>query len=99
MFRSSFREVPWEKEGVFGEMDYYSRISRGERPESMAGAYSRSTPGGYVALMKSCWAQEPSLRPPFNQILTRIRSMMGADGAPDFASLGPHADSYRSIPT
>ena len=59
-------------------MDYYNRISRGQRPEPRAGVYSRDAPCGYVGLMESCWAQEPSLRPQFHRILACIRSMMDA---------------------
>lgn len=52
-------------------MDFFSAVINGLRPSIPSGC-----PRKYVELIKSCWALEPELRPPFGEIVESLTGLV-----------------------
>ncbi len=70
-------ELPWGTSNPWGIVSQITAGSRLTVPpaDTLPGPESGSWPklGEYVGLMERCWAQEPSARPNFEEIMGELR--------------------------
>ncbi|KAL4451799.1 hypothetical protein ABPG75_007461 [Micractinium tetrahymenae] len=89
--------LPWAGVPVY---TIVQQVLRGDRPEmppedALPGSRRAGFPGlePYCQLMRECWAQDPTARPTFAEIVPRLRKQLELAGASDLgpAACGPGA--------
>merc|ERR1719253_1152850 len=67
--------APWSHASKYKfPTQIYDAVERGERPP--IAATEASAPGGFVALLKRCWDQDPIKRPVFDKIKDDLDQIM-----------------------
>lgn len=72
MFEICTHSPPWEE--TEAEDEVFAKVVAHQRP-TLNGDVKAESPTGWVELMHVCWDRQPSLRPTFNEICKRLRTM------------------------
>jgi len=100
----SFAVVLWElltREDPYGEM-HPMRVTievatHGLRPESPNASYG-SEWDQYARLMRSCWREEPEMRPHFEEILSQLEDITNNCVAEDYHTPTPGVTAANLVP-
>jgi serine/threonine protein kinase len=82
MFETLYREIPFEDTGLDG-MKVAVAVSKGKRPNLEF--VPKSCPIDLVALMQTCWDQNPEKRPTMEQVIEKLKSIRPSRPVPSMS--------------